>query len=82
MPPKIINVPKTDPGAYKPDRPAGTLLIAQAHHLREALRKKVADANELLNLDMKSLKTEGQVSEFVRKVTEILHGVAIKRRRK
>jgi hypothetical protein len=73
MPPKVIPVPKTDPGAYNPNRPAGTLLQAQALHMREALIKHVHEITTLLNIDMKSLKTEADVSAFVHRATALLH---------
>jgi hypothetical protein len=73
MAPKVINVPKTDPGAYNPNRPAGKLLLAQTLHLREALIKHVHELTTLLNIDMKSLKTEADVSAYVHKATALLH---------
>jgi hypothetical protein len=73
MPPKVIAVPKTDPGAYNPNRPAGALLQAQVLHMREALIKHVHEMTALLNIDMKSLKTEADVSAYVHKATALLH---------
>jgi hypothetical protein len=73
MPPKVIAVPKTDPGAYNPNRPAGTLLQAQALHMREALLRHVQELTTLLDIDMKSLKTEADVSAYVHRATALLH---------
>jgi len=73
MAPKVVNVPKTDPSAYNPNRPAGTLLQAQAAHMREALIKQVQELTALLNTDMKTLRTEADVSAFVHKATALLH---------
>lgn len=73
MAPKVIDVPKTDPGAYNPKRPAGLLLRSQALHMREALIKHVHELTTLLNMDMQSLKTEADVSAFVHKATAFLH---------
>jgi len=73
MAPKVVNVPKTDPSAYDPNRSAGTLLQAQAAHMREALIKQVQELTELLNTDMKTLRTEADVSAFVHKATVLLH---------
>jgi hypothetical protein len=73
MPPKIVAVPKTDPAAYNPNRPAGTLLQAQALHMREALIKHLHEVTTLLNADMKSLKTEADVSAYVHRATALLH---------
>lgn len=73
MAPKVINVPKTDPGAYNPKRPAGKLLQAQTLHLREALIRHVHEITALLAVDMRSLKTEGDVSAYIHKATALLH---------
>jgi hypothetical protein len=73
MPPKVIDVPKTDPGAYNPNRPAGTLLQAQVLHMREALIKQVHELTTLLNVDMNSLKTEADVSAYIHRATALLH---------
>jgi hypothetical protein len=73
MAPKIIDVPKTDPGAYNPNRPAGTLLRSQAVHMREALIKHVHELTTLLNIEMSSLRTEADVSAYVHKATALLH---------
>jgi hypothetical protein len=73
MAPKVINVPKTDPGAYNPNRPAGLLLRSQALHMREAVIKHVHELTSLLNIEMNSLKTEADVSAYVQKATALLH---------
>ena len=79
MAPKIIDVPKTDAGAFNPNRPAGKLLQAQTMHLREALIQHLHELSKLLAVDIRSLKTEGQVSEYSRKVTAILNPQGVKR---
>jgi hypothetical protein len=73
MPPKVITIPKTDPSAYNPKRAAGTLLQAQALHMREALIKHVHELTTLINVDLKSLKTEADVSAYIHKATAFLH---------
>jgi hypothetical protein len=73
MAPKVINVPKTDPGAYNPNRPAGLLLRSQALHIREAVIRHVHELTALLNIEMNSLKTEADVSDYVHKATALLH---------
>jgi hypothetical protein len=85
-PSRVISVPKTDPGAYNPKRPAGKLLLAQVAHLRDALSKhvdeKLADskeATEILAFDIASIKTEADVSNYTQKVTAILHPQGAKR---
>jgi hypothetical protein len=73
MAPKIIAVPKTDPGAYNPNRPAGKLLLSQTQHLREALIKQVHELTTLIAIDIRNLKTEGGVSAYIHKATALLH---------
>jgi hypothetical protein len=73
MAPKVVNVPKTDPGAYNPNRPAGLLLRSQALHMREAMIKHVHELTTLLDVEMSSLKTEADVSAYVHKATALLH---------
>ena len=73
MAPKVIAVPKTDPNAYNPNRPAGLLLQAQAQHMREALIKHVHELTTLIDVDLRSLKTEGDVSAYVHRATALLH---------
>ncbi len=71
--PNAINVPAPEPGSYNKDRPAGKLLQAQALHLREALIKHLEDLAAVLSIDLRSLKTEGDVSSYVHRATVILH---------
>lgn len=73
MAPKVISVPKTDAGAFNPNRSAGTLLRAQAVHFREALIRHAHEITTLLAVDMNSLKTEGDVSAYVHRATVLLH---------
>jgi hypothetical protein len=70
---KVIEVPKPEPGSYKPRRPAGLLLRAQALHVREALLKHLEELAGILTVDPKSLETEADVSAYVHGATAILH---------
>jgi hypothetical protein len=70
---KVIAVPKTDPGAYDPNRPAGKLLLAQTAHLREALLRHLHELSSVLAIDIRPIKTEGDVSAYAQKATAILH---------
>ena len=79
MPPKVVKVPKTDPKAFNPSRPAGKLLLAQTQHLREGLIRHLHEVSTVLAMDIRSLKTEGDVSDYVRKVTSILHPYGTRR---
>jgi hypothetical protein len=71
--PLVIDVPKTDPGAFNPDRPAGKLLQSQCAHLREALIRHLHQVTALAATDIRSLKTEGQISDYIHRVTSVLH---------
>jgi hypothetical protein len=73
MAPKVIDVPKTDPRAYNPNRPAGKLLQSQTLHLREALIKHVHELTTLLAVDVRALKTEADVSAYIHRATALLH---------
>jgi hypothetical protein len=77
-----ILVPAAERGSYNPNRPAGKLLQAQTLHLRETLIKHLADLATVLAIDPKTLKTEGEVSAYVKKATAILHMHATKAERK
>lgn len=73
MPPRIIDVPKTDRDAYRPSRMAGALLRAQATHIREALTKHLQELKTLVEVELTSLKTEADVSNYIHKATAFLH---------
>ena len=68
-----IFVPRPAANAYNPDRPAGKLLQSQTLHLREALVQHLRKVAEVLAIDPRALKTEGEVSEYIHKATAILH---------
>jgi hypothetical protein len=72
-PSNVIYVSEPEPGSYNKDRPAGKLLQAQALHLREALLHHLKDLAAVLAVDPRSLKTEGDVSAYIRRATAILH---------
>ena len=71
--PNVVQVPKTDPSAFNPDRLAGKLLLSQVAHLREALVKHWHEVTALASADIGNLKTEGQVSDYIHKATAMLH---------
>jgi hypothetical protein len=77
---RIVTIPKPAPGSFNKRRAAGELLRAQTIHLREGLinhvaelAKRLEEAAGILALDMRSIKTEGDVSDYAKKVTAILH---------
>jgi hypothetical protein len=86
---KIIKIPKPDSSAFDKNRKAGTLLQSQTVHLRHALSQYVheetnhlKEAAELLAIDPGSIRTEGEVSAYSKKVMAILHRQAAKPPRK
>jgi len=74
----VINVPEPEKGSFNHNRPAGKLLQSQTLHLREALIKHLKDIADVLAIDPKSLKTEGEVSTYIQRATAILHTQARK----
>jgi hypothetical protein len=78
MPSIVIKVPDPEPGSFNHKRPPGILLQSQTLHLREALLKHLKDIEDVLAVDPKSLKTEGEVSSYIQKATAILHTQARK----
>jgi hypothetical protein len=70
---KIIRIPRPAPGSFNKNRRAGALLRSQVVHLQKALVKHHAEIVELLAIDMNEIRTEGEVSEYARKVTRVLH---------
>jgi hypothetical protein len=82
---KIIRIPKPEASGFDKNRNAGTLLQSQIVHLRHALSKyvheetsKLKEATELLAVNPGSIKTEGEVSAYSKKVMAILHPHAAK----
>jgi len=82
MPARIVPVPKTPRESYNPDRRASSLLRAQILHLYEALKWHVAEAQALMAINPRRLRTEREVSEYARRVSRVLHPHAAKRQGK
>ena len=76
---KVIDIPKTEPAAYRPDRLAGKLLLAQTAHLHEALIRHLHELSSVLAIDIRSIKTESDASAYAQRATAILHPHAAKR---
>ncbi len=73
IPANIIQVPRPAPGSFNKNRPAGKLLTSQTRHIREALIKHLEQVATVLAIDIRSLRTEGEVSDYVRQASAILH---------
>ena len=86
---RVVPIPNPPKSAFDKNRPAGALLRAQAVHLRHALAKHVQKVarhlnrvGELLATDLDTIKTEGHVSEYAKRVTAVLHPRGGKREHK
>jgi hypothetical protein len=71
--PKVIRVPKPAGTAYDPHRPLekNQLIHAQVRHFQEAETQLPEDLRTGVNVA--DIKTEGQASHYIRKVTKALH---------
>ena len=67
----VVKVPQPEPGAYNHDRPISSLIQHQLKHLREAELKLPPDRQT--NIDIATIQTERQASEYIQKVTAELH---------
>lgn len=77
---RVVPIPKPPKDAFDETRRAGTLLQAQTAHLRHGLAlhlRKVTRHLEkiaaLLAIDISTIKSEGDVSEYAERVMAILH---------
>jgi hypothetical protein len=70
---KIVPVPKPSRAAYNPDRHLhqNALVRAQVKHFAEADKHLPAELQT--GIDVASIKTEGEASEYIRKVTAAIH---------
>lgn len=69
----VIKVPKPGKSAYHPDRPLekNLLIHAQVRHFKEA--EAQLPEHQQTGIDINSIKTEGQASHYIRRVTRALH---------
>ncbi len=69
----VIKVPKPGKTAYNPGRPLekNLLIHAQVRHFKEA--EAQLPAEQQTGIDLSAIKTEGQASHYIRKVTRALH---------
>lgn len=75
-PDNLIRVPKPARKSYNPDRPleTNTLLKAQVrhfHHVEQSLPPEYRTG-----IDVQTLRTEGEASEYIRTVTAAIHSQA------
>lgn len=74
----IVHVPKPAAGSFNPKRlvAKNSLLTNQIQHFRK-LEKEMPPERQT-GVDVASIKTEGEASEYIRKITAILHPQAAK----
>lgn len=77
----LIRVPRPK-DAYNPDRPMGSLLKAQVEHLREAESKLPLRYRHEIDTYIKAIRTEGEASDYIRKVTQAIHDAHAEAERK
>ncbi len=70
---KTIDLSKPPAEAFNKNRPAGKLLQSQIVHLRKALTKHYAEVVAILAIDLREIRSEGDVSDYAKKVMAILH---------
>jgi hypothetical protein len=64
--PNVISIPKPPASAFNKHRPVSDLLWEQVEHLAAVVRRQIDD-------ERRAIRTEGQASDFIRKMTAILH---------
>jgi hypothetical protein len=76
----LIAVPKTPKESFNPDRLASGLLQSQTLHLYEALTRHLTEVAAVLAINPRKLKTEREISDYIKKATAILHPHAANRK--
>lgn len=66
----VVHFPKPK-SKRDPNRPAGSLLLAQVKHLREAEKSLPPDYHS--GIFSHAIETEGEAARFVKAVTEAIH---------
>jgi hypothetical protein len=69
----IIRIPKTPKEAFNKQRPVSELLWMQVEHLAAVVKKDIDD-------ERRAIRTEGQASDFIGKMTAILHPEGVKKK--
>ena len=69
----VIKVPKPSGTGFNPDRPLekNLLIHAQVRHFKEAEEQLPERLRTGINID--TIRTEGQASRYIRKVTQAIH---------
>jgi hypothetical protein len=69
----VIKVPKPSRTAYDPHRPLmkNQLIAAQVEHFKEA--EAQLPAHLQTGIDTAAIKTEGEASHYIRRVTRAIH---------
>jgi len=73
----IVKVKKPNPASYNPDRPISSLIRNQILHL--SLAERHLDKRHRTGIDVYSIQTEGEASEYIGHLTAKLHPEGAKR---
>jgi hypothetical protein len=68
----VVEVPATEPNAYNPDRLISDLVRNQILHM--SLAERHLEPRHRTGIDIYSIKTERQASEYLEHLTKKLHG--------
>ena len=68
----LIPVPKPPKSAINPDRPVSKLLRNQMEHLQKAEFR--LPVKQQTNTYINAIKTEGEAADYIRRVTQAIHG--------
>ncbi len=71
--PTVDTIDFDEAEAYNPDRPISSLIRTQLLHLHHAEYLSKIPAKERTNININTLHTEGQASEYIQQVTALLH---------
>ncbi|HZU32062.1 MAG TPA: hypothetical protein VFB79_13175 [Candidatus Angelobacter sp.] len=70
--PTVDTIDFDEKAAYNPDRPISSLIRTQLLHLHYAEHLRIPE-KERTNTNINTLHTERQASEYIQKVTALLH---------
>lgn len=70
----VVDLPRTDSGAYNPDRPISGLIESQIRRLHEPERR--LPRRHHTGVDVGMIKTERQAAAYIGRVTAAIHAHA------
>ena len=70
-PSNVIVIPRASRKAFNKNRPISTLIQTQIRHLHEV--EMALPPEQQTGIDISLIKTEGEASDYIRRMTSILH---------